>query len=327
MNLQKMKAAVRSKYDLPGDLAIKELDIPTPKDDEVLIRVHASTVNRSDCHVLSGKPFFMRFFTGLFKPRASIIGSDFTGEIAATGSGVRSFKAGDKIMGFGGVFGCGAHAQYFILPETKAIKAIVPLPANFTYDEAAACLEGTFYAASGIIQLKPTSGQKALVYGATGAIGSAYVQFLKYYGVYITAVCGAENSELIRSLGADKVIDYRKDDFTKDTERYDFVIDAIGKNSFLKCKKLLNKKGVFSSSNGLINILWVFVTRLFGGKKVVFSAPVPIKQGLDFIKDQIEKGKFRPVIDRKYPLDKIAEAYKYVATGQKIGNVIITMDV
>jgi NADPH:quinone reductase-like Zn-dependent oxidoreductase len=321
-----MKAAVRSKYGLPGDLTIKELAIPTPKDDEVLIRVHATTVNRSDCHVLSGKPFFMRFFTGLFKPRASIIGSDFTGEIAKTGSAVRAFKAGDKIMGFGGVFGCGSHAQYFILPETKATKAIVPLPANITYDDAAACLEGAFYAASGIIQLKPTAGQKALVYGATGAIGSSYVQYLKYCGVYITAVCGAENSELVRSLGADKIIDYRTADFTKDDERYDFVFDAIGKTTFIKCKKLLNKKGVFSSSNGLINILWVFITRLFGGKKVSFSAPVPVKEGLLFIKEQIEKGSFRPVIDRKYPLVKIAEAFIYVATGQKTGNVIITMD-
>ena len=321
-----MKAAVRSKYGLPGDLTIKELDIPTPKDDEVLIRVHASTVNRSDCHVLSGKPFFMRFFTGLFKPRASIIGSDFTGEIAATGSGVRSFKAGDKIMGFGGALGCGSHAQYFILPEKKATKVIVPKPASITYEEAAACLEGAFYAASVIMGLKLKAGQKALVYGATGAIGSSYVQFLKYYGVYITAVCGAENTELVRSLGADKVIDYRTGDFTKDKERYDFVLDGVGKTSFLKCKKLLTRKGIFTSSNGAINILWLLITPLFGGKKVVFYSPKSFNSVLVFIKDLVEKGKFRPVIDRKYPLDQIAEAYKYVASGQKIGNVIISMD-
>ncbi len=320
-----MKAAVRSKYGLPGDLSIKELDIPTPKDDEVLIRVHATTVNRSDCHVLSGRPFFMRFFTGLFKPRSSIIGTDFAGEIAAVGSRVQSFKAGDKIMGFGGVFGCGSHAQYFTLPETKAVKAIVTMPDNITYDQAAACLEGAFYAASGINELKLKAGQKALVYGATGAIGSSYVQFLRNEGVYITAVCSSENAELIRSLGADKVIDYKREDFTKDNERYDFVFDAIGKSSFVKCKRLLKKKGIYTSSNGLINILWVFITPLFGGKKVVFSPPKSITEGLNFIKSLIEKGSFKPVIDRKYPLDKITEAYKYVATGQKIGNVIITM--
>ena len=320
-----MKAAVRSKYGLPGDLSIKELDIPTPKDDEVLIRVHASTVNRSDCHVLSGKPFFMRLFTGLFKPRTSIIGSDFTGEIAATGSNIQSFKTGDKIMGFGGGLGCGSHAQYFILSEKKASKIIVPMPANITYDEAAACLEGAFYA-SWIIGLKPTTGQKALVYGATGAIGSSYVQFLKYYGVYITAVCGAENTELVRLLGADKIIDYKKNDFTKDEEQYDFVLDGVGKTTFIKCKKLLKKKGIFASSNGMINFLWVLITPLFGGKKVAFPAGVTIKTGLNFIKDLIEKGRFKPVIDRKYSLDNIAEAYTYVASGQKIGNVIITMD-
>src|SRR6266496_1863890 len=142
-----MKAAVRTKYGLPGDLTIKELDRPTPKDDDVLIRVHATTVNRSDCHVLSGKPFFMRFFTGLFKPKSSIIGSDFAGEIAAIGSSVKSFKAGDKIMGFCGGFGCGSHAQYFILPEAKATKTIIPLPVNLNYEQSAACLEGAVYAA------------------------------------------------------------------------------------------------------------------------------------------------------------------------------------
>jgi NADPH:quinone reductase-like Zn-dependent oxidoreductase len=265
----KMKAAVRSKYGLPGDLSIKELEIPIPKDDEVLIKVYATTVNRSDCHVLSGKPFPMRFFTGLFKPRLSIIGSDFAGQIEAIGSNVRSFKAGDKIMGFGGGFGCGSHAQYFILPETKAIKTMVSMPDNINYDEAAACLEGAVYAGMVTLKLEPKAGQNALVYGATGAIGSAYVQFLKSYGLSVTAVCGGENAELVRSLGADKIIDYKTEDFTKDNERYDFVLDAVGKTSFLKCKKLLKKRGIFCSSGGAINLLWVIITPLFGGKKVL----------------------------------------------------------
>jgi NADPH:quinone reductase-like Zn-dependent oxidoreductase len=321
-----MKAAVRSTYGLPGDLSIQELEMPTPKDDEVLIRVHATTVNRSDCHVLSGKPFVMRLFTGLFKPRSSIGGSDFAGQIEATGSAVQSFKAGDKIMGFSGGFACGSHAQYFLLPETKAKKIIVPMPAGITCEEAAACLEGAFYAASIIIGLKPRPGQKALVYGATGAIGSSYVQFLKYYGAYITAVCAAENGELVKSLGADRIIDYKTSDFTKDSEEYDFVFDAIGRSSFFKCKRLLKKQGIYTSSGGAENLLLIFITPLFGGRKVLFPRPVRIIEGLRFIKELIEKGKFKPVIDRKYPIDKIAEAYTYVATGQKIGNVIITMD-
>jgi len=316
-----MKAAVRSTYGLPGDLRIQELPIPKPKDDELLIRVYAASVNRSDCHTLSGRPFIMRLFTGLFKPRSPITGSDFAGKIEAVGSAVRSFKPGDEVMGFGGGFGCGSHAQYFIFTETKRI---VLMPGNISYEQAAACLEGTYYAAMGIIQLKPSAGQKALVYGATGAIGSAYTQFLKYYGVYVTAVCGGENSELVRSWGADKIIDYKTEDFTKDKEQYDFVIDAVGKSSFIKCKSLLKKNGVYAPSGGFENLFLVLAEPLLGGKKVLF--PKDTKGTLGFIKELIEKGEFKPVIDRKYPLDRIAEAFTYVATGQKIGNVIITMD-
>jgi NADPH:quinone reductase-like Zn-dependent oxidoreductase len=321
-----MKAAVRSKYGLPGDLSIKELDIPTPKENELLIKVHATTVNRSDCHVLSGRPFMMRLFTGLFKPRLSIIGSDFAGQIEAVGSAVQSFKIGDKVMGFDGGFGCGSHAQYFTLSKVKATKLMITMPSNLTYDEAAACLEGAFYAAVQIIPLNPKPGQKALVYGATGAIGSSYVQFLKHYGVYTTAVCRGENKELVSSLGADKIIDYTTEDFTKDSERYDFVFDAVGKSSFFKCRKLLKKNGIYTSSGGWINLLMIIITPLLGGRKVVFTFPKGIAATLNFIKDLIEKGSFRPVIDRNYPIDKIVEAYQYVATGQKIGNVIITMD-
>lgn len=321
-----MKAAVRSKYGIPGDLTIKELDIPVPKDDEVLIRVYAGTVNRSDCHVLSGKPFFMRLLTGLFKPRASVIGSDFAGEIAATGSSVQSFKTGDKIMGFGGALGCGSHAQYFLYPETKATKTIVLLPGNINYEQAAACLEGAVYAGMQVLGSKPQAGQKAMVYGASGAIGCAYVQLLRSFDVSVTAVCRIEQAELMRSLGAEKVIDYTKQDFTKGDDRYDMIFDAVGKTSFIKCKKLMKKHGIFGSSNGLINFLWILITPIFGGKKVVFHFSIKINETLDFIKNLIEKGKYLPVIDRKYPLEKIAEAYKYVATGQKIGNVLITMD-
>jgi NADPH:quinone reductase-like Zn-dependent oxidoreductase len=253
-------------------------------------------------------------------------GSDFAGEVAAIGAAVRSFKVGDNIMGFDGGLGSGSHSQYLILPEKKAKKTMVTMPCGITYEQAAACLEGAFYAAAQINALKPKAGQKAMVYGATGAIGSAYVQFLKYYGTYITAVCRREHTELITSLGADKIIDYTLADFTDDSERYDFIFDAVGKSSFFKCKKLLTKNGVYTSSGGAINILLVIFTPLIGSKKVVFSFPKGIATELNFIKDLIEKGSFRAVIDRKYPLDKIVDAYQYVATGRKIGNVIITMD-
>src|SRR5438046_8083449 len=213
-----MKAAVRSTYGSSEVLSIQEIDKPTPTDNEVLIRVYAASANRTDYHVLTGRPFLMRLFTVLFKPKLAITGSDFAGQVEATGPTVRSFKVGDKVMGFGGVFGIGSHAQYITFPE---IKKIVLMPGNINYEQAAACLEGTYYAAFGITYIKPLAGQKALVYGATGAIGSAYVQFLKYYGVYVTAVCAGEKSELVRSWGADKIIDYKTEDFTKDEERYD----------------------------------------------------------------------------------------------------------
>jgi len=320
-----MKAAVRSKYGSAEVLSIKEVEKPSPKENEVLIKVYATTVNRSDCHILTGRPLLMRLFTGLLKPKISITGTDFAGQIEATGKNVISFIVGDKVMGFsGGLLGIESHAHYLLLPETKAIKAIVNIPEKLTFEEAAACLEGAFYAA-GVVMLNPKPGQKALVYGATGAIGSSYVQYLKFYGVYITAVCRDEHEDLVKTLGADKVIDYTKNDFTKDDERYDFVLDAVGKSSFFKCKRLLKKNGIYMSSGGVENLFLVPITSLLGGKKVVFKS-LKIKDGLSFIKDMIEKESFRPVIDRKYPLDKIAEAFQYVMTGQKIGNVIITMD-
>ena len=316
-----MKAAFRSKYVPPGVLGIQEIDKPTPKDNEVLIRVYAASANRSDHHVLTGRPLLMRLFTGLFKPKLAVTGSDFAGQVEAIGSTVKSFKVGDKVMGFGGGLGFGTHAQYITFPETKRI---VLMPGNINYEQAAACLEGTYYAAIGIIQLKPTAGQKALVYGATGAIGSAHVQFLKYYGVYVTAVCGGENSELVRSWGADKIIDYKTEDFTKDKERYDFVFDSVGKSTFPKCKRLLKKNGVYAPSGGAVNLFWLLITSLSGGKKILFLKDT--KGTLSFIKDLLEKGSFKPVIDRIYPLEKIAEAFTYVGSGQKIGNVIIKMD-
>jgi NADPH:quinone reductase-like Zn-dependent oxidoreductase len=317
-----MKASVRLQYGSPREVVgIQEIDKPTPKDDEVLIKVYAASANRTDYHILTGKPFIMRFFVGLFKPKSTVTGSDFAGQVEATGAAVTSFKIGDKVMGFGGVFGIGSHTEYIAFPESKGI---VLMPGNISYQEAAACLEGTYYSAAGINHLKPTAGQKALVYGASGAIGMADVQFLKYYGLYVTAVCGGENTALIKSLGADKVIDYKTKDFTKDEERYDYVFDAVDKTGFLQCKRLLKKNGIYSSSGGFEYLLWALITKISGGKKVLFIAPKDIKGNLGFIKRLIEEKRFRPVIDRTYPLEKIAEAFTYVGSHQKIGNVIIT---
>lgn len=314
-----MKAAFRSTYGAPDVLSIREVERPTPKDNEVLVKVHATTVNRSDYHVLTGKPFIMRFFTGFFKPRLSITGSDFAGLVEAKGKNVQQFRAGDKVMGFIDM-GAQSHAEYLTLPETKVTTA----PANLAHDEIPACLEGAFYALCAVQGLRPKSGQNALVIGATGAIGSSYVQLLSHYDVRITAVCGGENGDLVRSLGANRIIDYRTEDFTKDNEAYDFVIDAIGKYSFGHCKHLLKEKGVYTSSQP--NVFESLTTPLLGGKKVVFAVPKNLMANLAIIKDLVEKRDFKPVIDRKYPLEKIAEAYTYVGSGQKIGNVIIAIN-
>ena len=318
-----MKAAIRSTYGSPAVLHVQEVAMPAPQPHEVLVRVYASTVNRTDCGILWGHPYLLRLFTGLRKPKVSVTGSDFAGRVEAVGADVTAFKVGDKVMGFEGLYGCSSHAQYLTIPESRGIMTI---PEGLTFDEAAASLEGAFYAASGIRRLQPTPGQKALVNGATGAIGSATVQILKTYGVQVTAVCRGEHAELVRSLGADRIIDYTREDFTKDNEQYDYVFDSVGKSSFMRCKRLLKSKGIYTSSDGLINLFLRLFTSLWGGKRVVFYPPTDLKGGLHFIKVLIERGSFRPVIDRQYPLDRIADAYAYVAEGKKIGNVIITMN-
>ncbi|HEX6892945.1 MAG TPA: NAD(P)-dependent alcohol dehydrogenase [Chryseolinea sp.] len=318
-----MKAAVRSEYGPPEVLKIKEVETPTPGKNDLLISVQATTVNRSDYHVLTGKPLFMRLFTGFFKPRLASTGCDFAGTVEQAGKEVTSFRIGDRVMGFGDVIGIGTHAQFVTIGENAGV---VHMPESLTFQEAAACIEGAYYASVPIRKIKPTAGQKALVYGATGAIGSSYLQFLKYYHVYTTAVCNTKDFDLAKSLGADRCIDYKKEDFTKDNERYDFVFDAVGKRSFYDCKVLMKEKGSYMSSGGLINILPTLYTPLLGGKRALFIPPTDIKGGLLFIKELIEKGKFKPVIDRVYPLERITEAYNYVATGEKIGNVVLSIE-
>lgn len=321
MTYNKMKAAVRSKYGPPEVLAINDVEIPVPKENEVLIKVYATTVNRSDYHALTGIPLVLRLITGLLKPKLSITGSDFAGQIISAGKKAKMFKAGDKVMGFVDM-GLQSHAHYLTIPETKVTYA----PSNVTYKEAAACLEGAFYALSGMGYINPRAGQNALVIGGTGAIGSSYVQYFKYYGVHVTAVCRGEHGELVKSLGAERTIDNQTQDFTKDPEQFDFVFDAVGGHSFSQCRHLLKEKGAFESAGGITNILLSLVTPRFGGRKVIFPIPRNLISSLNFIKDLVEEGSFKPVIDRTYPLEKIVDAYAYVGTGQKIGNVIITID-
>lgn len=318
-----MKAAVRRAYGPPESIQVVSVDPPAPRRDEVLVRVHAASVNRTDCHVLTGRPALMRAFTGWPVPRSPVTGSDFAGEIEATGSAVTSLKVGDRVMGFGGVFGVGTHAQYLAFPEAAGI---VKMPAHLSYADAAACLEGACYAAMGITALRPGAGQTALVYGASGAIGVADVQLLKYCGTRVTAVCAGEHGALMRSLGADRVVDYRTEDFTKDPDRYDFVFDAVGKTSFLRCRPLLKPRGIFTSSAGFANVFWAMVTPLGRGRRVTGVRPGNIRTALQLIAELVEAGRFKPVIDRHYAFEQIADAFQYVASGQKVGSVVLDVD-
>jgi len=320
-----MKAAVRTTYGPPEGVLVADVDEPVIKNHEVLVKVHVSTVNRTDCGFRSGKPSIVRFFSGLTKPRATVLGSEFAGVVEAVASGVTSFEVGDKVFGFN-EDRFGAHAEYMAIAEDAALAT---MPANVTFEEAAASTEASHYALVMIRDAKIRSGHHVLVNGGTGAIGSAAVQILKGLGATVTAVCDTEHMELVRGLGADRVIDYTAQDFTKDEQAYDFVLDAVGKSSFARCKPLLKPGGIYLSSDlgpWNQNPILALTTRLFGGKKVRF--PIPPKRdqaAVKSTKEMMESGTFTPVIDRRYPLDQIAEAYRYVETGQKIGNVLISV--
>ncbi|HEX6264561.1 MAG TPA: NAD(P)-dependent alcohol dehydrogenase [Actinomycetota bacterium] len=320
-----MKAAVRTRYGPPENVRIADVPTPAPGHGEVLVRVHATTVNRTDCGFRAASPWIVRFFAGLAKPRVTILGSEFAGEIASVGPGVSAFEAGDRVFGFS-EDRFGAHAEFLTMP---ADGAIVSMPADLTFEETAPSTEGSHYALSFIRKARIRGGRRVLVNGATGAIGSAAVQILTDLGATVTAVCATEHVELVRGLGPDRVIDYRTEDFTKDAERYHVVFDAVGKSSFGRCKRLLLPGGVYLSSDlGPLsqNPLLALVTPLFGGRKVLFPIPRPHgRREMIYVKQLIESGAFRPLIDRRYPLDEIVDAYRYVETGQKVGNVVIEM--
>ncbi len=320
-----MKAIIHKHYGSPDLLELMEVAKPVPKGNELLIKVHATTVNRTDCAMLRAKPFIMRFFTGLIKPKNHILGTDFAGVIEEIGPKVMDYKIGDKVFGLSDS-GLSSHAEYMIFPQDKALAL---MPDNITFEEATASLEGTHYAYNMINKLRLVRGDEVLVNGGSGAIGSAAVQLLKYYGAKVTAVCDTKNLELMKSLGADTDIDYEKEDFTKRDQKYNFILDTVGKSTFGRCKPLLKSKGAYISSElgpYSQNLFYALYTARIGDKKVIFPIPFDCKRSVDLIKKLIEEGKFKAVIDRKYLLDQTAEAFKYVETGQKTGNVVIVLD-
>jgi len=320
-----MRAITRTKYGSPKVLEVKQIPKPIAKDDELLVRVYATTVNRTDCGILRGKPYLIRAFVGLTKPRDLVPGTDFAGQIEAIGKNVTDFEIGDRVWGLRDE-GLQSQAEYMTIQESKSV---VKIPNGFSYQDAAASAEGAHYAINFINKIKINTNTKVLVNGATGAIGSAAVQLLKYYGATVTAVGNTKNIDLIQGLGADKIIDYQKEDFTKDDEKYHFVFDAVGKSSFPECKHLLLPKGIYISSElgpHAQNLYLPLITKFKGDKRVIFPIPTNCKKSIEFMSKLLSEGKFKPVIDRVYEPEQIQTAYTYVASGQKTGNVIINFE-
>ncbi|PWJ58060.1 NADPH:quinone reductase-like Zn-dependent oxidoreductase [Dyadobacter jejuensis] len=315
-----MKAAIRRSYGSPDAIRIEDIEKPIPNENQLLIKVHACTVNRTDCAILSAKPFIMRFLLGLLRPRKIILGTDFAGEVVSVGANVRSFSMGDGVYGFNDS-GLGSQAEYTL----TTIDNLFPIPEEVGYHQAAASLEGAHYAYTFIHKVNIQSGQKVLINGATGGIGSALLQFVRQFDVEITATCNTKNIELVRSLGADKICDYTQEDFTKGGDTYDFIFDTVGKSTFGKCKSLLKENGIYISSElgpYSQNVFYPLLTS-FSGKKVIFPIPYPVRETIPYIRNLLKSGKFKPVIDRSYVLEDIGQAYEYVRQGLKTGNVLI----
>lgn len=321
-----MKAILAAKYGGPDVLEIREVAKPSPKDNEVLIRIESTVAAFSDCAFRAGKPFVGRFFTGLIKPR-QIPGDVFAGVVESIGQAVAQFKSGDKVYGSSGTL-LGTNAEYITMPENEAIAV---MPGDITYEDAAAISEGAltalpFLRDSGKIK----AGQKVLINGASGGVGVSAVQIAKYFGADVTAVCGPQNTERVKSLGADRVIDYSKTDFIESGEKYDIVFDAVAKSSFSRCKKVLSAEGIYLTTVPSAGIMASMLFSSFSRQKAVFAAtglrkPAAKRQDLDLLKTIIESGKLKAVIGRVFPIERIADAHRYVETGHKTGNAAITV--
>jgi NADPH:quinone reductase-like Zn-dependent oxidoreductase len=317
-----MRAVLHDRYGPPEVLRLGEVERPVPEDGEVLIRIHATTVNRTDCAVRAAKPFLWRLFKGLLRPKQRVLGMELAGEVEAVGVRVAGFGVGDRVFG---INGSGAYAEFTCMAEDAALAR---MPEGMTFEEAAAVCDGAIAALTCLRSARLRERQRILIYGASGATGSAAVQLARAFGADVSAVCNTKNVELVRSLGAEPVMDYTKEDFTRNGETYDTIVDAAGKHSFRRSRRSLNPGGTFVATD--VGFLWhvpplALLTRWFGDKRVMLSISRETKRDVLLLKELIEAGKYRPVIERTYPLEAVVEATKYVETGQKTGNVVLTV--
>ncbi len=324
-----MRAAVYDHYGPPEVLRIADVERPVPKEDQVLVKVHAATVNRLDVHTREANAksgpavsLLSRLVSGVRRPRQPILGSEFAGEGVAAGKAVSAYAVGDRIFGTTGL-GFGTHAEFTSVRESARVAL---MPAGASFEEAAAVTDGFLNALTGMKVADLHKGKSILVYGASGSIGTAGVQLARYYEAEVTAVTSTNNIELVKSLGADRVIDYTQEDFTKNGETYDVIFDAVGKHSFKRSKGSLKSGGYYLATDGFRNLILAMWTPRFGDKKVIFQIPPKqAKQDVMFLKGLIEAGKYRAVIDRCYPLEDVIEATRYVESERKRGNVVLTI--
>ena len=313
-----MRAVVHDRYGAPDVLRLADVEPPSPEEDQVLVRVRATTVNRTDCHRRAAKPFLWRFLSGLLRPRHRVLGGEMAGEVDAVGSAVTRFAVGDRVFGTSGPK-LGGHAELLCRRETGLI---AHMPAGLSFEEAAAIPDGALSALTCLRRAGLREGQTILVYGS---VGTAAVQLARHFGADVTAVCNTKNLELVSSLGADRVIDYTREDFTKNGETYDVVMDAVGKHSFSRCRRSLKPGGIYIATDGLRNLFIALWTARIGDKRVALPFPDWRPEDIHFLKDLVEAGQYRPVIDRSYPLEDVVEATRYVETQQKTGNVVLVV--
>jgi NADPH:quinone reductase-like Zn-dependent oxidoreductase len=312
-----MKAVVYDRYGPPDVLRLEDVERPEPGDDEVLVKIHATTVNRTDTGVRSAEYFISRFVTGLLRPKRRILGSEFAGDVAVVGGAVTEFKIGDHVFG---VTGRGAHAEFVCVAESSPLSH---KPDGMSFEEAAAVCDGAALALACLRKAGPLEGRSVLIYGASGSVATAGVQLAKHFGAEVTAVCNTKNLELVRSLGAAAVIDYTQEDFTRNGKTYDVVFDAVGKHSLRRSRRSLKPGGIYLETD--LGFLWHVPVLALLSRRVALGITKYSKEDVLFLKELIEAGKYRAVIDRRYPLEDVVEATKYVETGQKTGNVVLTV--